>query len=350
MKDKTSLLFSNYILDGVQAECTPFESLYDCLDGNGTIDVPEGPFSDIVDEYLDKIPHTFEYDPDKAEEYAALLDASARNDKAVNVMYPSVSTIAAINSLLLDCIFKDGHFTLQDMLLMAKWDWQRDRTGAMAAFWESTWAAGNYLFDLGIKMDRYFVESNHWGCTFEVSHVNKISRTRKCPATMSGENDSWLIYIPFGTQKLHLGGSAISEIIGHDGGVEMDLSDADYFMDCYEVVRELVEDGVITAGIPVGRGGLMTAAHKFKGKAGFDMNIAGIMESTGEKDPIKVLFSEMPGVLVEIKDSDYDYVDAQMLLQEISYYPVGHPDTGMSGIHISRDGRFGIGGILASLI
>lgn len=350
MKDNASLLFSNYILDGVQADCTPFESLYDCLDGNGTVDVPKGPFTDIVDEYLDKAPHTFEYDLRMAGVYAAKLARLSEDDKNLDINYPALSTISKINSVLLDAIFREGHFTLQDMLLMATWDWQRNRTGAMAAFWESTSAAGRYLFDLGIRLDRYFVEENRRACTFEVTFRNKMSRARKCPATMSTNPSNWLIYIPFGTQRLHLGGSAISRHIGHDGGVEMDLSDADYFMDCYEVVRELVEDGVITAGIPVGLGGLMTAAEKFRGKAGFDLNISGIMSAMGEKDPIKVLFSEMPGVLVEISDDDYDYLDAQMLLQEISYYPVGHPDSGMFGIHISRDDKFGIGSILASLI
>ena len=149
---------------------------------------------------------------------------------------------------------------------------------------------------------------------------------------------------------MNLGASALSLVSNRCGGACPDLSDGGYFADCYEVTRELVEDGVITAGVSVGRGGLAVAAEKFRGRKGFTMDLSGIMSATGEKDPVRILFSEVPGLLVQVSDSDYDYVDSQLLLQEIAYYPIAHPDSASHSVSIRSDSRSALAGILEALL
>ncbi len=61
------------------------------------------------------------------------------------------------------------------------------------------------------------------------------------------------------------------------------------------------------------------------GDVGADIDISGIMSAYGEDKKLRILFSEVPGAIIQIKDSDYDYVDAEFLLQDIAYYPIGHP-------------------------
>lgn len=350
MKDKASPLFSRYILDGIRMEETPFSALFDCLDGNGSVDVPAGPFADIVDEYMDKVPANFEYDRTKVDEYVERILHTSWNRKDVDMDYPVSWTRAAINAVLLDILFREGHFGLQDILLIAEWDWNNAPAGNMAAFYDSTVTAGRYLNDLGVRLDRYFIESNRHECRFGLEVRNQIGRRRKCPDTMGTDSSDWLVYIPFDNGRMNLGGSALSKIIGHGSGAETDQQDPDYFIDCYEIVRELVEDGIITAGIPVGRGGLATAAEKFRGRSGFCMDIGGIMSAKGESDTTKVLFSETPGVLVQIKDSDYDYLDSQFVLQETAYFPVGHPDAAMRRITVGTSQKNTVSGILGSLL
>lgn len=350
MKDNASPLFSQYILDGVQMTETPFSALYDCLDGNGSVQIPDGPFDDIVDEYMDKEPRTTQYNDRYIGGYVSEILHTAFNKKAIDMEYPAMWTISAINAILLDALFRAGHFILQDLLLMARWDWNTAPAGSMAAFYESTVTAGHYLFDLGVKLDRYFVEQTKKDSTLEVTLRSRISSRRACPDTMNQEGSSWLVYIPFAVNRRHLGGSALAAVAGGGNGPGMDLSDADYFIDCYEVVRELVEDGIITAGVPVGRGGLITAAEKFKGRKGFALETSGIVSSTGEADIMKILFAEVPGVLVQIRNDDYDYLDSQMLLQEIMYFPVGKPDLTATEISVSNNNRMGIGSILESLL
>ena len=72
------------------------------------------------------------------------------------------------------------------------------------------------------------------------------------------------------------------------------------------------------------------------------------MQSYGETDMVKVLFGEVPGVVMEIRDIDFDYVDAEMLLQDVAYYPIGHP--GKAGLRITRNGSGGIAGIMQALM
>ncbi len=351
MKDKTSPLFSTYILDGVQMDETPFSALYDCLDGDGSVEAPKKEFEPIIDEYMDKVPSSFEYDPSKIEEYALKIIQSPYNRKRVDMSHPVAWTRNAINSLLLETIFKDGHFTLENLLLMCQWDWVNSPAGNMAAFYDSTVTAGRYLADLGVKLDRYFIESNWRHCLFEIVVRSKISSRRKCSERMQPSASDWVVFIPFDdVAHLHLGGSALSTLVGEGSGSEMDGGDPAYFADCFEVVRELVEDGVITAGVPVGRGGLMVAAEKFRSHYGLTMDIGGFMQAKSENDMIKALFAEIPGVLVQFRDIDYDYVDAQLMLQDIAYYPVGHPEPEKHELNIAKTRKNDVSGILSMLL
>ena len=52
----------------------------------------------------------------------------------------------------------------------------------------------------------------------------------------------------------------------------------------------------------------------------------------------------------EIRDNDYDYFDSQMILQDIAYYPLGHPSSALDGVRFGEKGRSSVAGILASLL
>jgi phosphoribosylformylglycinamidine (FGAM) synthase-like enzyme len=104
-------------------------------------------------------------------------------------------------------------------------------------------------------------------------------------------------------------------------------------MDCYEVVRELVEDGIVKAGATVSGGGLITALRAMCGAtSGASICISDICQAHSNELPIRVLFAEVPGVIIQIADIDYDYVDAELLLQDVVFFPLGHPDISTSGI------------------
>ena len=167
---------------------------------------------------------------------------------------------------------------------------------------------------------------------------------------MENDPDSWIIYIPFDTCRHKLGGSLLTQAHDDNGGAAPGIMDPDYFIDCYEVVRELNEDGILMAGRGVADGGLAVAASKFCGKGGLQADLSGILASYQEDDRTKILFGEVPGVLIQISDENYDYVDSQFLLQDIAYYPVGRPAGTGSGLTFRETGKTGVADILASLL
>ena len=63
---------------------------------------------------------------------------------------------------------------------------------------------------------------------------------------------------------------------------------------------------------------------------------------------MRVLFAEVPGVVIQIADIDYDYVDAELILQDIVYFPIGHPVAGKTGVNITN--KVEIPQILESLL
>ena len=80
------------------------------------------------------------------------------------------------------------------------------------------------------------------------------------------------------------------------------------------------------------------------------MDITGIMSSYGESNPVNILFSEVPGVLLQISDNDFDYLDSQLILQDVAYYPIGHPSNAFKGLIFAEKARKGVADILSSLL
>ena len=391
MTEKESALYSHYIIDGIRLDMTPAELLDECMEDEGFASGTG--FGDILDESTEPPLSAFTYDADKESEYLTKTTAASNEERPFRMLYPEHFTRLQIAKALLGRLWSEGHFKLGNLKLWAQWEWNTRPLGNMSAFYRSVEAASGYIYGLGIKLEDYlFIEGDEgsnakfyaWldeqydrslpesnedsagggseeedtsadtGKLFKSSPFESrhpwISEDRKCPATIKNDPDSWVIYIPFDTCGFRLGASLLTEVAGHNGGKAPDIADPDYFIDCYEVVREMVEDGIIMSGITVADGGLMTAAEKMRGKSGLEIDIKGIMSSYQESSRERVLFGEIPGVLIQVSDENYDYVDSQLLLQDIAYYPVGHPSGETEGLSISTESKNGVSDILASLL
>ena len=366
MTEKDSALYSHYIIDGIRLDMTPAEMLDECMDYDG---IPSGlNFGDIVDESTEPPLSAFTYNPDKEREYLEKTTSASNEERPFRLLYPENFTRIQIAKAFLGRLWSKGHFKLGNLKLWAQWEWDTKPVGNMSAFYRSVESASGYIYGLGVTLEDYlFIEDDEicnakfyaWledadehlfkSSPFESRHP-WISEERQCPFTIVDDPDSWLIYVPFDTCGYRLGASLLTEVEGHNGGKAPDMADPDYFIDCYEVVRELVEDGFVMAGITAADGGLFTAANKMCGKSGIKMDISGIMASYQEADRARVLFGEVPGVIIQISNDNYDYVDSQLLLQDVAYYPLGHPTLEHTGVVVAEDGKSGVADILASLL
>ena len=365
MTELDNILYGQYIIDGVQMPLSPARMLREC-----TLEPPlepDGAPETVADEHLDPTPGSYEFREAEVERYAA---AVAELKRSLPLPFAGPFTAGKVAQALIDAIWMSGHFRLGDLTLRADWKWNGKTIGNLAAFYSSVESACNYIDALGVKISRYSLVKGVPSVTFKASTIAeedevdeeeslfrelpyrtanpRISRRRKCATTLLPEPTDWLLFIPFDTCDFRLGGSALSEALGASSATAADVIDADYFIDCYEVVRELVEDGVVKAGATVGEGGLMMALRSLSGITGADVCIRDICKAYGDESPVRVLFSEVPGVVIQIADIDYDYVDAELILQDVVYYPIGHPTPGKPGVNLT--GKVEIPQILESLL
>lgn len=370
MTEKESALYSHYIIDGVRRDMTPAELLSECMEFPDS--VFGGTFADIVDETTDPPVTSFVYDCALNMHYAEQAAVAAVVERPFRMLYPEHFTRLQIAKTLLSRLWSEGHFRLGDLRVWAQWDWNTRPVGNMAVFYASAETASDYLYGLGVKMTDYmFIESDSesnvkffaWLPEYEEDEPSEMELTepyesrhpwigeeRRCARTLHALSDSRIIYIPFDTCGFKLGGSLLAQVQGHNGGNAPHIQDPDYFIDCYEVVRELVEDGVVISGMTVADGGIAAAACNMCGEGGLEIDISGLLASYQPVDSTRILFGEVPGVLVQISEENYDYFDSQMLLQDVAYYPVGRYVHEYKGVRFVEGADREVAGILASLL
>ena len=383
MKENESALYSRYVIDGIMGEASPAELLNECMEYPFEDEFFTGKFADIVDETIEPPLSASTYDSSQTDELLEMTAKAAGTERSFRMLYPDHFTRLQIAQALISRIWSKGHFRLGNLRLWAQWDWNTRPVGNMAAFYSSISEASDYIYSLGVGLTDYiFIESDedsrarfyawlpeevnedddlHEGIREESHHTALfkapyessdpwISEERQCPRNMICDKNSQLIFIPFDTCPFKLGGSLLDEVSGRAGGAAPNIKDPDYFIDCYEVVRELVEDGVVLSGMSVGDGGLATAVRIMAQDCGIDLEIGGLMSSYQETDRTKVLFGEVPGVLLQVSDYEYDYLDSQLTLQDVAYYPVGRPTDQHKNLNIKQSSKGGVANILASLL
>lgn len=262
IKVMNKVLDSKYIIDGLARELTPAQilGLQACP---ASVECTEQP---IIDETV---------------------------DPPIETLKRTKLTIA---EAIIDSLWKKGHFDIDNLSVKLQWKGDTKKIGVPTAIYESVVQTAEYIEGLGIStISADFIESNTED--LEVSAVLPEESDRAVPAAPLAAPSSWIIFVPFDT----------------DDYTCHEPAGTDYFIDCFEVIREMVEDGII-----------MSASTKTVGK--------------------------IPGAVIQIADTDFDYIDAEFLLQDVAYYPVGHPseDGTLPNIEISHNS--GIQKILSSLI
>ena len=358
-------LFSQYVIGGVPQEYTPAQIL-DAMCETPSLASTDG--GTVIDEIVDPVLTPLDVDNDRIDLYMDLVSSA---EKKMSLAFAGTYTRIRLLSSILDSLWRKGHFRLGDISLKADWQWDTAPVGASSAFYESVQSVADFMDSLGIKLSSYsFSRSEDSSVSFEPalsrdtedtddifvkeafrSEHPAMEKKRACPSTFVKDSGSWVVYVPFETCDFRLGGSLLAQTLGLGGGVALQIGDADYFMDCFEVVRELVEDGIVLAGATVSEGGLYKALKGMTGEVtDIDADLSGLVGSYEESNVVRLLFAEVPGVLLQIKDSDFDYLDAELLLQDVAYFPLGHPVEGSGRISVRASAKSSIQNILDSLI
>ena len=336
-----SALHSKYIIDGIPRELTPAGILSSVMER-----VPEpGAEADvIIDESFDPAPGAIVLDPLRVEEYLGMISGARGR---VSVPFVAPSTRGRVASAIIDTMWRSGNFKLDDLHLTAKWTFNADKVGDMAAFYASVEAAADYIDTLRLNLRRISLEEGPFDVRFATPFSGAPLLVDDC---LHPDMQSWVVYLPFDTSDYHLGGSLLAQTMGLKGGMAPQVEDADYLMDCFEVVRELAEDGVLLSAVTVSEGGLYSTLQRMSAEGtGVHADISGIMRACAEKDPVRILFGEVPGAVIQIRDADFDYIDAEFLLQDVAFFPLGHPAADPE-VHLEYSAVSSIQTILESLM
>ena len=368
MAEKTSALHATYVLDGVQEEYTPAQLLDAVTEPEGRHPLTAPAEARAVDETLDPVFRGLDLEPACTDAY---LEAVCAAKKLVPAASADAYTRVRVASALIDALWRTGRFRLGDLRLDATWRWNESPVGARAAFYESVRAAADYVDALGLKFSGYRY-SRTTGAS-ELSLRTRIARDadeedygfvsepfrsehpvlgarRSCPASLAPDPQSWVIYVPFDTSDFRLGGSLLAQILDIGAGPAPQITDADYFLDCHEVIRELVEDGILLSGATVGEGGLLKTVRQMADGVGLTLDVSDVLRAYQEQNALRVLFAEVPGAVIQIQDADFDYLDAELLLQDVAFFPLGHPDPARTDVRVKASAKSGIQTILESLM
>ncbi len=230
----------------------------------------------------------------------------------VAIVNPEAGSVMATAEALTNLVFAPLTEGLTSISLSANWMWPCKNEGEDARLYKAVEACSDFACALGINIptgkdslsmtQKYGQEKVYSpGCVIisagaEVSDVKKV-----VSPVVQNDKNAPLYYIDFSFDALKLGGSAFAQSLNTLGKETPTVQNYEYFADAFETVQKLINDGLVSAGHDISAGGMITTLLEMtfaNTKGGLNINLSAI----AEKDIVKVLFSENPGVIIQINN------------------------------------------------
>ena len=147
------------------------------------------------------------------------------------------------------------------------------------------------------------------------------------------DTETTLIYIDVSKCKYSLGGSSFAQVLRKIGAETPTVYDSNYFIEVFNTVQQLIMENKILAGHDISGGGMITTLLEMC----FAMNNFGMkisLDTVPEKDLVKILFSENPGIIIQIRNNDN--TPEILKSKNINYYEFGRPSAKRT-LRITKD-------------
>lgn len=225
---------------------------------------------------------------------------------------PAAGSKLAIAEALTNIVFAPLTHGLKGVSLSANWMWPSKNPGEDARLYEAVKAVSEFAINLGINVptgkDSLSMTQKYPGGdvvmapgTVIISAGGEVEDIRKTvtPA-LQPVAGSKILYIDFSKDSFKLGGSSFAQVLNLVGSDVPTVRDDAYFAAAFSTVQELIKAGQILAGHDISEGGLITALLEMTFSVpGVGINVDLPNETT---DLIATLFSEKPGVLIQVSD------------------------------------------------
>ncbi len=230
----------------------------------------------------------------------------------VAIVDPEAGSVMATAEALTNLVFAPLAEGMTSISLSANWMWPCKNEGEDARLYKAVEACSDFACSLGINIptgkdslsmtQKYGNEKVYSpGCVIisagaEVSDVKKV-----VSPVVKNDKNAPLYYIDFSFDSMKLGGSAFAQSMNTLGKETPTVQNYEYFADAFMAVQQLIIDGLIDAGHDISAGGMITTLLEMtfaNTKGGLNIDLSSI----AEKDIVKVLFSENPGVILQINN------------------------------------------------
>ncbi|MCK4569751.1 MAG: phosphoribosylformylglycinamidine synthase [Bacteroidales bacterium] len=222
-------------------------------------------------------------------------------------------SVLAIAESLTNIVWAPIQDGIKGISLSANWMWPAKNEGEDARLYKAVKAVSDFAIKLGINiptgkdslsMTQKYPDGKKVFApgTVIISAMGECSDLKKTISPfLALQYDASIIYIDFSKDNYCLGGSSFAQLINKPGTKTPTVKDPDYFAKAFNALQECINEGLILAGHDISAGGLITTLLEMA----FPVNDMGMdldLNDIGEKDLIKLLFSENPGVVVQVKD------------------------------------------------
>jgi len=252
---------------------------------------------------------------------------------AAGLVDPSAGSVLSIAEALTNIMWAPLTDKLKSVSLSANWMWPCKNPGEDARLYRAVKAASDFAIALGINIptgkdslsmtQKYNDQLVYSPGTVIITAAAEIDNIRKIvePVIVNDPNTS-LLYIDMSRDSFKPGGSSFAQILNRLGDEVPTVRDPAYFKEVFDTIQDLIIKGKILSGHDISAGGMLTSLLEMcfsNTTGGVTVNLSAINES----DTVKILFSQNPGIIIQVKDEDEV---AEILLENrISYFSIGHP-------------------------
>ena len=252
---------------------------------------------------------------------------------------PAAGSVLSVAESLTNIVWAPMAEGLDSISLSANWMWPcRSQKGEDARLYAGVQALSDFCCSLqvnvptgkdSLSMTQKYPDGTKVISpgTVIVSSGGEVSDIRKVVSPVIKPADSVLYHIDFSFDRLRLGGSAFAQSLGRVGSDVPTVKNPEYFRDAFLAVQELVKEELLLAGHDISAGGLITTLLEMcfaNRTGGIDIDLKQI----AERDLVKVLFAENPGVIVQVANENKETVEALLRRAGIAFAQIGKPVSG----------------------
>jgi phosphoribosylformylglycinamidine synthase len=252
---------------------------------------------------------------------------------AAGLIDPAAGSVLSIAEALTNIIWAPLTDKIRSISLSANWMWPCRNPGEDARLYKAVKAASEFSIALGINIptgkdslsmtQKYNDQVVYSPGTVIITASGEVINIRKIvEPVIVIDPDTSLLYIDMSRDGLKPGGSSLAQILNRIGDEVPTVKDPAYFKHVFNTIQDLILENKILSGHDISAGGMLTTLLEMcfsNTRGGISVNLTAL----NEDDTLKILFSQNPGIIIQVKDENEV---AEILLENgISYFSIGNP-------------------------